>query len=56
MLFPLNSASGTKRSLKLHRLLAEEKYAQYENAIKAESGGQITDPIAQNILNRIAQI
>ena len=67
MLFPLSSAGGAKREtlriivsqdrhLKLHRLLAEEKYAQYENAIKAESGGQITDPIAQNILNRIAQI
>ena len=67
ILFPLTSAKGRvnntlriivsqARHLELHRLLAEEKYDQYEKEIIAESNGQITDHIAQNILNRIAQI
>ena len=47
---------SSERHLELHNLIAEEKYAEYEAAIKAESRGTITDNIEQIFLDRIASL
>ena len=63
ILFPITPPHSTttievseKRHLELHKLIAEERYAEYEAAIKAESSCTVTDNIKQIFLDRIASL